>query len=347
MKKAFILSDCEYPDRTQKPFALLTANPTKEHHYIAQTEQRQHAHNPGVSPQNQNIYKLPRSVFEGAASGKNKKHKRNGNIINANIINNLCEHNLYTLTLAVGTPNQYNLESWFNRHESGYEDACQALRTLPAGRINIPEQLWRVLRLKLLGILRNPHNHRHPFARRLHQAIRGQLPEAGFEFVRLISQRDSKRIEHIMQTYRFSFLDYVNWLANLYGMLSEGVQQPSLFEQMFRAGFENPEAVRIELYRYPDTGLCLLNDRGFCLQHAGEQLSLGVNIAHDMFALIHVDLSMWPHVKTHFHNMPTRKQGKVNISDGNHNQRRTFNRLCIRHARFAVYGKSAKPQDYL
>ncbi len=61
-RQAFILSDCEFAECGEKPYALLTANPTKEHHFIAQTEQRQHAHNPQVSPQNQNVYKLPLSM---------------------------------------------------------------------------------------------------------------------------------------------------------------------------------------------------------------------------------------------------------------------------------------------
>ena len=67
-RQAFILSDCEFSECGEKPYALLTANPTKEHHYIAQTEQRQHAHNPQVSPQNQNVYKLPLSMFREPAA---------------------------------------------------------------------------------------------------------------------------------------------------------------------------------------------------------------------------------------------------------------------------------------
>jgi hypothetical protein len=43
MQRAFILSDCDYPECQAKPHALLTANPTRGHHFIAQTEQRQHA----------------------------------------------------------------------------------------------------------------------------------------------------------------------------------------------------------------------------------------------------------------------------------------------------------------
>ena len=129
-RQAFILSDCEFSECGEKPYALLTANPTKEHHFIAQTEQRQHAHNPQVSPQNQNVYKLPLSIFHTGEKTRSKEQNRS-EAISVNIIGNLAAKNLYTLTFVEDSTNQYNLESWFNRHESGYEEACNHLRTLP------------------------------------------------------------------------------------------------------------------------------------------------------------------------------------------------------------------------
>ena len=37
--------------------AVLAANPTQNHHYIAQVTQLQFAHNPKVNAQNQNLYR--------------------------------------------------------------------------------------------------------------------------------------------------------------------------------------------------------------------------------------------------------------------------------------------------
>ena len=265
--------------------------------------------------------------------------------------------------------NQYNLESWFNRHESGYEDACEHLRTLPGCRlktseasfaktskagldktdsVKVPDALWRVLRLKFLGILRNPRNHQNPFAYRLLQVLRSRLPEAGFEFVSLISRRDPKRIESIMQDFHFSFLGYVNWLSGLYGMLSEGVSQPSLFERLFCAVFAEPQAVKIELFRYPDdTGLCLFGDSGFCIQASSELISIDVNISHDMFAVVHLQAARWHGFKNTFHHDAPKLQGKVKIIDGDQTQRVMFNRLCIRQSHEAVFGRSPNVKDYI
>ncbi|OFN00114.1 hypothetical protein HMPREF2568_10915 [Neisseria sp. HMSC059F02] len=377
-RQVFILGDQPLPEGSSKPYALLTANPTKEHHYIAQTEQRQHAHNPQVSPQNQNVYRLPLSLFgthshQPHDESKKRKHAAKPAALpeaaSVNIIGNLAAKNLYTLAFVENTGNQYNLESWFNRHESGYEDACEHLRTLPGcclktsnasfaktseasftetDSVKVPDALWRVLRLKFLGILRNPRNHQNPFAYRLLQILRSLLPEAGFEFVSLISRRDPKRIESIMQDFHFSFLGYVNWLSGLYGMLSEGVSQPSLFERLFCAVFAEPQAVKIELFRYPgDTGLCLFGDSGFCLQASSELISIGVNISHDMFAVIHLQAARWHDFKNTFHHNAPKLQGKVKIIDGDQTQRVMFNRLCIRQSHEAVFGRSPNVKDYI
>mgnify|MGYP007058882147 FL=1 len=369
-RQVFILGDQPLPEGSSKPYALLTANPTKEHHYIAQTEQRQHAHNPQVSPQNQNVYRLPLSLFgthsyQPHNERKKRKHAAKPaappEAASVNIIGNLAAKNLYTLAFVENTGNQYNLESWFNRHESGYEDACEHLRTLPGCRlktseasfaktdsVKVPDALWRVLRLKFLGILRNPRNHQNPFAYRLLQILRSLLPEAGFEFVSLISRRDPKRIESIMQDFHFSFLGYVNWLSGLYGMLSEGVSQPSLFERLFCAVFAEPQAVKIELFRYPnDTELCLFGDSGFCLQASSELISIGVNISHDMFAVVHLQAARWHDFKNTFHHDAPKLQGKVKIIDGDQTQRVMFNRLCIRQSHQAVFGRSPNVKDYI
>ena len=260
------------------------------------------------------------------------KEQNRSEAISVNIIGNLVAKNLYTLTFVEDSANQYNLESWFNRHESGYEEACNHLRTLPAGRlktttanadtVKVPDALWRILRLKFLSILRNPHNHKNLFAHRLHQTLRAQLPEVGFEFVRLISKRDPKRIEAIMQDYRFTFLGYVDWLGGLYGMLSEGVAQPSLFERLFCNIFAEPEAVKIELFRYPEnTGLCLFGDSSFCLQASAKLFSVGVNISHDMFAVVHLQTDRWHAFKNTFHHDAPKLQGQVRIIDGDQTAR--------------------------
>lgn len=340
MKRAFILSDCEPPLCEEKPYALLTANVTKGHHFIAQTEQRQHAFNRDVNPQNQNVYRLPLSLFHKPYKGKAES---------VNIENNLEVNNLYTLSFVEGSGgSQYNLESWFSRHESGYEEATNTLRTIRTGRQNVPESMWRILRLKLLGIFRNPYNHNTSFVHGLHQSVLGQLPEVSSEFVGLIEQRPQPRLEKILTAFEFTPNSYTRWLANLYGMLSEGVMQPSLFERLFAALFAEPEAVKIELYCYTkESDCCLFADTGFCAQVSQAQFSIGVSIASDMFAIVHLQRARWKALRDNFaDHVPKPSELDMTVIENNQQQRATFNRLCIRNAREAVFGRSNQRADY-
>ncbi|KPN71327.1 hypothetical protein [Neisseria sp. 83E34] len=338
MKQAFILSDCEPPECEEKPYALLTANVTRGHHFIAQTEQRQHAFNHDVSPQNQNVYRLPLAMFQNPYKAKAES---------VNIENNLEVNNLYTLSFA-GGDSQYNLESWFSRHESGYEEACNALRVIRSGNQKVPKALWRILRLKLLGIFRNPYNHNILFVHSLHQAVLAQLPEVSTEFVTLIERRPQQRLRRILSTFAFSPDGYTRWLANLYGMLSDGVMQPSLFERLFTSLFAEPDAVKIEVFRYNDKfDCCLFADTGFCLQASKSQLSVGVSIAADMFAIVHIQRERWESLKNNFAECtPQPIDMNMKIFDDDHQQRTTYNRLCIREAREAVFGRSRRREDY-
>ena len=337
--KAFILSDCEYPECEEKPYALLVANPTKGHHFISQTEQRQHAFNPQVNSQNRNVYRWPLALFA---------KPRKGSAQSINIENNLEYHNLYTLTFAEGdSGKQFNLESWFSRYERGYEEACNSLLTLPQGRLKLPDTLLRVLKLKLLGILRNPYNRSDHFVYRLHQVLFQQLPLVSEEFIGLIAARPQHRLDRILHTFGFNINEYTRWLANLYGMLSEGVHRPSLFERLFAALFADPEAVNIELYRYTDRrDCCFFADSGYCLQASPQRFSIGVNLSAEMFAIVHIERRHWDDIPPNLPHAPAAVQAEVRIIDDNHTQRHTYNRLTIRQAREAVYGRSNRRGDY-
>lgn len=338
MQRAFILSDCDYPECQAKPHALLTANPTRGHHFIAQTEQRQHAFNPQVNPQNQNVYCWPLSLLHKPYRGK---------VLSVNIEGNLEAPDLYTLTHLEGSEGkQYNLENWFNRHESGHEESCNSLRVLPSGRQKVPRAMWRVLQLKLLDVLRNPYNRSSLFVHHLHQVLSRHLPQISSEFTALIAARADEDVAPILQTFGFTFDEYTAWLANLYGMLSEGVHHPSLFERLFASLFACP-GLRLELYRYDDAAHCaFFADSGYCLQASAIELSIGFSVSADMFAIVHISRGHWQHFAIATDAMPPQLSAEINVHDNNHIQRITYNHLCVHQAHEAVYGKSALRSAY-
>ena len=340
MRKAFILSECEPPECDEKPYALLVANPTKGHHFIAQTEQRQNAFNLQVNPQNRNVYQWPLSRFAA---------KPRGDIHSVNIEKNLEANNLYTLAFVEGNGGQqYNLETWFSRHETGYEEACQSLRLLATGKQIAGPELHRILNLKILGLLRNPLAHRDRLVRDLTGTLNRHLPQTGTEFRELIARRPQERVQRILQQYNFTLPAYTDWLADLYGMLSEGVFRPSLFSRLTAALTADADQTRLILHRYPqENRYCFFADSGYCLQADSQMLSIGFNVAADMFLILQLTRSHWQNLADLLSETPPTPHTPLTVKDNQHQQRLTFNRLCIRQAHHAVYGKSNQISDFL
>ncbi len=340
MKQTFVLSECQPSDCTEKTYALLVANPTRSHHYIAQTEQRQHAFNLNVSPQNRNIYQWPRSRFERPPQGE---------VHSVNIENNLEAENLYTLSFVEHDHSQqYNLENWFNRHESGYEDTCHTLRNLPAGSHPLTPALVRIIRLKLLSILRNPLNRQDHLALHLRRALRRHLPHTSPAFKQLISQRPHRQIKHLLHQFQFTLEEYTEWLADLYGMLGESYYHPSLFERLAAALLSRPDEIRLILHAYRDEQhYCFLSDSGYCLQADHHQLSIGLNLTADMFLVLQINQSHWNRLGNYLEEPPAKLQGSFTLMYDQQPQRLTYNRLCARQAHQAVYGKSRQLADFL
>ncbi len=75
---------------------------------------------------------------------------------------------------------------------------------------------------------------------------------------------------------------------------------------------------------------------------------MGVSIAADMFAVVHIPRQHWQEVAQNFAgNIPPPPAAEITVFDGNQRQRVTYNRLCVRQAREAVYGRSSRKEDYL
>ena len=329
----FILSDCEPPCLEAKLYALLVANPTKSHHFIAQTEQRQHAFNNHVSPHNKNVYSWARSLW---------KPPYQGEAVSVNIEGNLTAQNLYTLSFVDGSSNkQYNLENWFNRHESGYEDACNALQVLAAGEQIAPQAVLRAFRLKLLSMLRNPYNHHHEMVQHIFAAFIPFLPRTSTAFRRLIAQRPTDRIQNILSSFQFTFNEYTDWLASLYGILGEGMYRPSLFERLLQALLCDAHHIYFVLYRYDiEPYYCFFPDTGFCVRNNENEWRLDFSLAANMILSCYIQKTHWQQLWQHLFNPPPFAKLTLRIDENDHHQRLLFNHLCVQQAKQAVFGKS-------
>ena len=129
---------CELPPQIPTQ-AVLHPNTARNHHYVSQTEQRQHAFNTEVNANNQNVYRHAKAKqFERGSVGQS-----------VNIDHNLSAQDLYTLA-QLRDGQQYNMENWFVRYEGRFEADAQAAKMLALGEHVLPEEVVRVLKLKCL-----------------------------------------------------------------------------------------------------------------------------------------------------------------------------------------------------
>lgn len=288
----------------EKIRAELRPNHTINHHFLAQAEQRQYAFNTHVNPRNQNIYRFARTELEYAES--------------INIENNLQIDNLYTLAQHSDTQ-QYNLETWFNRYESGYARICAELRQLPSKSPEPPLSLHRLLQLKLLDILRNPYN---DFPTPL------QKPIAADNIIQQIARRETAELQKVLAETEKTQAEYLQWLAELYCLLSDNLHQPNYLEQHTEQLFFQSKAA-ITLYRqYQGNHRYYLPDTAHLLEN--EQLWLPV--AADL--ILHIDFSLHSHSK------------KLSLYDNVVEIYQHHNQLAVEQSRYYVYGKSQKREDY-
>ncbi|MDO5685891.1 MAG: hypothetical protein Q4G42_00600 [Neisseria sp.] len=314
---------------------LLRPSSTREHHFIAQTEQRAFAFNPEVSDKNQNVYRFEK-----------KPHGRMARAQSVNIENNLEGVNLYLLRTAAQADEQYNLEAWFNRYESAYDFALTQLMTLPEGTHAINGAYEAVWRMKLLNILRNPYAATLPVGQYLHRCLRARLPTLHHEIDNL---QHTIAQHHRQQPYRAFGMDaaqYTAWLAVLCAALSEAVGKPSVFE-CFAADWLNARAgtVHHALFRYRERQ-CLFGDSGLCAQYGAHADVYGMPLSARALITAEIERTAWhklPDLSPSYH----APQGEFALLDEDDAVRAYFNRRTLHQCRHAVYGQSKRVQDYV
>ncbi len=313
---------------------LLHPNATREHHFIAQTEQRMYAFNPQVSEKNRNIYRFEVSP----------RHGRITRAHSVNIENNLEGVDLYLLQKA-DDGMQYNLEAWFNRYESAYDFGLAQLLALPAGRRPYSTAYEAVWHMKLLDILRNPYLLALPVGQYLHRCLKNRLPLPQAEINALAEQIMAHSGRNQYRPFGLSVQQYGEWLAVLCAALSEAVAKPSVFE-CFAADWLNLRAgvVRHALFRYRQQH-CFLNDMALCAQYGAALRVFGTPLAAQAFMTVEIADEAWkimPDLAAEYR----APQGDFGVMDGNEHVRHFFNRRMRGQCHAAVYGQSEHVSDY-
>ena len=319
---------CELPPQVPTR-AVLHPNTARNHHYIAQTEQRLYAFNPEVNANNQNVYRH-------AKAAQTVRGSRGQSV---NIDHNLSAQDLYTLA-ELRDGQQYNLEPWFVRYEGRYEVDAEALHTLPVGTQALPETVVRVLKLKWLSLLRNPYNAQHFMLRHLSLAWQQGLEKFAQELQPHLHERDDQARFRLAKQFGFTDKAYVSWLSFLYALLSDAVANPSWLERLTDSLIRHP-AVRIELFQDRERAYhTVFADTGFALQAASQGLSIGFGIDSHHWLICHIPEAHWQNLAQCWCE-PASAVGaqtlKVLAADAS--QAQIFNALMYKNAEHHVYAQ--------
>lgn len=320
---------CELPPQ-QATRAALSPNTARNHHYIAQTEQRQHAFNPEVNANNQNVYRLAKNAWFDAKAVCQS----------VNIDHNLSAPNLYTLA-ELRDGQQYNLENWFVRYEGRFERDCEVAKQLPEGEHVLTEEVVRILKLKWLSLLRNPLNADHFIVRHLSTAWQSGLAQYAKTLEPHILERDDEARHKLAKQFGFTDKGYISWLSFIFALLSDAVATPSWFERISDLLIRHP-AVRIEMLRQSDA-YTVFADTGFALQASQQQLSIGFSIDAHHWLICHIPEEHWQDLSNCWcTSLPENQPQRIKVFNAEQQQAHVFNLFMHRSAQRYVYTQAHK-----
>ena len=319
---------CELPPQIPTQ-AVLHPNTARNHHYVSQTEQRQHAFNTEVNANNQNVYRHAKAKqFERGSVGQS-----------VNIDHNLSAQDLYTLA-QLRDGQQYNMENWFVRYEGRFEADALAAKMLPLGEHVLPEEVARVLKLKWLSLLRNPLNADHFIVRHLSQAWQPSLSQFAQTLEPYIHDRDDEARHKLAKQFGFTDKAYVSWLSFLYALLSDAVATPSWLERITDLLIRHPD-IKIELFQDRHQAYTtVFADTGFALQAASTGLSVGFSLDPHHWLVCHIPEAFWQQMAQCWCE-PAPETGKQTllVLAADASQAQLFNALMYKNAHSYVYAQ--------
>lgn len=229
---------------------------TKNQHFVAQVEQRQHAINPNAEKHNQKIYSFTVTERE---QHKVALDSSKGSIINKN----MSISNLFSFDKADRNTN-YNFEKIFGKYEEGIEKYTEGLLSkIRTDGADVAKEATNIFALKFLNSLRNPYSIKktlNTFSELRNMKPTNQTLLDNFE--RVLNGKKPQQ-ERLCRELGISKREYKEWLATLFLLLAVKEGKANMLEQMIAEMFSNPSScVIINVFIY-DEEVCLLSDRAF------------------------------------------------------------------------------------
>lgn len=252
-------------------------NVTRNHHFVAQVEQRLNSINPDISKKNQRIYSfniLDRETYKLDLKSENGER----------IEDNLSFDDLFSFDI-LDEKQRLNLEQAFGKYERNVGELTKSLlQKVKENNNDIKEEILEIFALKLLNTFRNPY-----CIEKTLNTI-GQLSNYSPSNVELkelyekIDDFNHPQGEDIAARFAVSVESYKKWMKSLFMILVPEVEQGrNILELTLKGFFENSESL-INVFINECSGIPnahpLLSDRGFTLltdreEHTAYEFNLG------------------------------------------------------------------------
>ncbi|MGV1718419.1 hypothetical protein ACT4MC_07330 [Vibrio furnissii] len=236
-------------------------NVTRNHHFVAQVEQRLNSINPNVSKKNQRIYSFQ---IKDRETYKLNLSSENGDKIESN----LSFDDLFSFDI-LNEKQRINLEKCFGVYEINVGKLTESLlKKAKDNSDDIKEEILGIFVLKLLNSFRNPY------------CIKKTLNKIGLlsnyypanaelnELYQKIDDFNHPHAEDISSKFGVSIEDYKKWMKSLFMLLVPSIDNDmNAIEVLTKSFFEDTKSlIDINISTYSGEHIdknVLLSDRGF------------------------------------------------------------------------------------
>lgn len=230
-------------------------NPTRNQHFISQSEQRLNAINPGAERRERRIYAF-RVVDRAKLVVAHDQDK------GVSLLKNLSFDDLFSLDIR--DRSRLNLEECFQRYERDVAMHTKALlKKLQPGQ-DVKAEFINLFASKFLNLLRNPFS-----AKKVLNLLGEELSQfkpTAPELLEAYTHLESPKPHHepILRAFDLTTQDYRRWLKSLFLVVAVDVEGRPILDHVVKNILEGTLG-HATIYRYSDSNaqaVCLLSDRG-------------------------------------------------------------------------------------
>lgn len=249
-------------------------NERKNHHYIAQVEQKLNSINPSAQKEKRRIYEFRvkdkyNSVIEIT--------RENG----VKIENNLSYDDLYTFNFLEGRFRE-NFESFFQNYENNIETHIKNMEDkCNDNHQDVNLEIVNIFLYKLMNIIRNPYFIKETIVI-FEDLLKVDISEDN-DIIRVMNFTSEGK-DKVYKEYNITAGDYKKWLMIIYLAITKKDREKFLLENIVRNIFNNKDYHKDVLIFFYDNNFCLLSDKGFNLDSIGDgNFVLEFNLRKDVF----------------------------------------------------------------